>query len=257
MTVHVGTPLICEALGGLLLHLVLDPRARRVDDRVLVETPLRLRLGELRPAATRLHVAGVDDRLQPGERRLHRPACDQQPSARFSNARRTSSPPSLIADSMAHRLVVGRRLLAPAEQVLVLLRRRRPELERLGPRRRRRPAVLLEQASRVPHPVHREGVVDRRELAARRCPGASTPPYSVSRIVTPSRLGASMTSVRSSSWSRIVLIPIAWAPELSMRSGGLPPTKRGCSSVAICVEGETSTVDPSWVCSKMSAANST
>ncbi len=39
-----------------------------------------------------------------------------------------------------------------------------------------------------------------------------------------------MTSVRSSSWSRIVLNPIAWAPELSTRSGGLPPTKRGCSS---------------------------
>ena len=50
-----------------------------------------------------------------------------------------------------------------------------------------------------------------------------------------------MTSLRSSSWSRIVLNPIDWAPELSMRSGGLPPTKRGCSSWAICVDGETST----------------
>ena len=67
---------------------------------------------------------------------------------------------------MAHRLVVGRRLPAPAEQVLVQLFGRRPELERLGPVRRRRPSVLLEQAPRVPHPVHREGVVDRRELAA-------------------------------------------------------------------------------------------
>ena len=91
-----------------------------------------------------------------------------RPAALFQvpSARRTSSPPSLIADSMAHRLVVGRRLPAPAEQVLVLLFGRRPELERLGPVRRRCPSVLLEQAPRVPHPVHREGVVDRGELAA-------------------------------------------------------------------------------------------
>ncbi len=36
--------------------------------------------------------------------------------------------------------------------------------------------------------------------------------------------------------------PMASAPELSIRSGGLPPMKRGCSSVAIWVEGDTFTV---------------
>ena len=66
-----------------------------------------------------------------------------------------------------------------------------------------------------------------------------------------------MTSLRSSSWSRIELKPIDWAPELSMRSGGLPPTKRGCSSGAICVDGVTSAVDAPCISSKISAANST
>ncbi len=43
----------------------------------------------------------------------------------------------------------------------------------------------------------------------------------------------------------IVFQPMEFAPELSIRSGGVPPTKRGCSSVAIFVEGETLTVTPS------------
>jgi len=34
----------------------------------------------------------------------------------------------------------------------------------------------------------------------------------------------------------MALKPMASAPELSMMSGGLPPTKRGCSSVAIWVD---------------------
>ena len=37
----------------------------------------------------------------------------------------------------------------------------------------------------------------------------------------------------------MVLIPIALAPELSITSGGLPATKRGCSSWAILVDGAT------------------
>ena len=39
----------------------------------------------------------------------------------------------------------------------------------------------------------------------------------------------------------IVLMPIAFAPELSIRSGGLPATKRGCSSWAMLVDGATVT----------------
>ena len=42
----------------------------------------------------------------------------------------------------------------------------------------------------------------------------------------------------------MVLRPIALAPELSMRSGGFPPTKRGWSSWAIWVEGLTVTLLP-------------
>ena len=61
----------------------------------------------------------------------------------------------------------------------------------------------------------------------------------------------------SSSWSMIVLKPMAPAPELSMRSGGLPPTKRGCSSCAICVDGETLAVLPGWFFSRIFAAKST
>jgi len=34
----------------------------------------------------------------------------------------------------------------------------------------------------------------------------------------------------------IELKPMASAPELSIRSGGRPPTKRGCSSVEICFD---------------------
>ena len=37
----------------------------------------------------------------------------------------------------------------------------------------------------------------------------------------------------------MVLMPIAFAPELSIRSGGLPATKRGCSSWAMFVDGAT------------------
>ena len=47
------------------------------------------------------------------------------------------------------------------------------------------------------------------------------------------------------------------APELSIRSGGLPPMKRGCSSVAIWVDGDTLTVTFGWFFCMRSAANST
>ena len=55
----------------------------------------------------------------------------------------------------------------------------------------------------------------------------------------------------------IVLKPIEPAPELSMRSGGLPPTKRGCSCCAICVEGATLGVTVGWFFLTMSAAKVT
>ena len=42
----------------------------------------------------------------------------------------------------------------------------------------------------------------------------------------------------------MALNPIAFSPELSIRSGGLPPTKRGCSCWAICVDGDTLMVTP-------------
>jgi len=47
------------------------------------------------------------------------------------------------------------------------------------------------------------------------------------------------------------------APELSIRSGGLPPTKRGCSSWAIWVDGLTVTLEPEWFVSTSFAANVT
>ena len=40
----------------------------------------------------------------------------------------------------------------------------------------------------------------------------------------------------------MALKPMAAAPELSTRSGGLPPMKRGCSSVASLVDADTFTV---------------
>ena len=55
----------------------------------------------------------------------------------------------------------------------------------------------------------------------------------------------------------IVLNPIEPAPELSMRSGGLPPTKRGCSCCAICVDGVTLGVTVGWFFLTMSAAKVT
>ena len=39
----------------------------------------------------------------------------------------------------------------------------------------------------------------------------------------------------------MALMPIRSLPELSITSGGLPPAKRGCSSVPICVEAATVT----------------
>jgi hypothetical protein len=61
----------------------------------------------------------------------------------------------------------------------------------------------------------------------------------------------------SSSWSMIAAKPMASAPELSIRSGGLPPRKRGCSSVAICVEAATLTVRLGWLARIKLAAKST
>jgi len=81
--------------------------------------------------------------------------------------------------------------------------------------------------------------------------------YRLSRIFVPSRFFASTTELRSSSWSTMVLIPIAPAPELSMRSGGLPPTKRGCSSWAILVDGDTFAVTVGCTLCSFSAANFT
>ena len=66
-----------------------------------------------------------------------------------------------------------------------------------------------------------------------------------------------MTEVRSSSWAMMVLMPMAPAPELSIRSGGSPATKRGCSSWAILVDGDTLTVTPEWTVCILSAANCT
>ena len=51
--------------------------------------------------------------------------------------------------------------------------------------------------------------------------------------------------------------PMEWAPELSIRSGGLPPRKRGCSSWAIWVDGDTFTVTFGWFFCMRLAANST
>ena len=54
-----------------------------------------------------------------------------------------------------------------------------------------------------------------------------------------------------------MLNPIAFSPELSIRSGGSPPTNRGCSSWAISVVADTFTVDPAWFLSISVAANAT
>ena len=51
--------------------------------------------------------------------------------------------------------------------------------------------------------------------------------------------------------------PMDSAPELSIRSGGLPPRKRGCSSWAIWVDGETLMVRLGWFVFMRLAANST
>ena len=47
------------------------------------------------------------------------------------------------------------------------------------------------------------------------------------------------------------------APELSIRSGGLPPRNRGCNSVAIWVDGATLIVRLGWFAFMMFWANST
>ena len=50
---------------------------------------------------------------------------------------------------------------------------------------------------------------------------------------------------------------MAFSPELSIRSGGSPPTKRGWSSWAISVVADTFTVDPAWFFCMIEPANAT
>ena len=72
-----------------------------------------------------------------------------------------------LLDRRADRqgLVVRRRLLAPQEQVLAGLLGLGAERDGVVPGLGRRPAVLLEQARGVPHGVHGQHVVERRQLA--------------------------------------------------------------------------------------------
>ena len=104
--------------------------------------------------------------------------------------------------------------------------------------------------------VDRHHVVERDELVAE---GAGSLDAAEQRVAD---LGAfevrrvENASSYPSSWSMIELKPMASAPELSIRSGGLPPMKRGCSSVAILVEGDTFTVTFGWFFCMRSAANS-
>ena len=54
-----------------------------------------------------------------------------------------------------------------------------------------------------------------------------------------------------------MLKPIAFSPELSIRSGGSPPTKRGWSSWAISVVADTFTDEPEKFSCMIAAANDT
>ncbi len=76
-------------------------------------------------------------------------------------------------------------------------------------------------------------------------------------MTVPSVFFALVSGVRSSSWAAMVARPMALAPELSSRSGGLPPTKRGCSSWAIWVEGDTVSLPPSCRSAYLAAAKET
>ncbi len=65
-----------------------------------------------------------------------------------------------------------------------------------------------------------------------------------------------MTEVRSSNWSRMVLIAIRPSPLLSITSGGLPATKRGCRVCASFVAAVTLKVEPGCIFSACLPANS-
>ncbi len=153
-----------------LLHLVLDPAAGRVEQRLLVVAPDRLRLLELGAGAAGdehlLPDHGLHDLDDALDRRV-RPAALLQV---------LQAEPDLVAALLDRRVdqeraVVGRRLLAVDEEVLALLLRLLAEVERLVPGLRRGPAVLLEERLRVPDAVHGHHVVERDELVPERAGG--------------------------------------------------------------------------------------
>ena len=174
--------------------------------------PLGLGGGELGARASRLDVAGVDDLLQPGEDGLDR---IERPAVGLEILQRQPDLVAALLDrrSDGHRLVVGRRLLAPAEQELALALGVGAEGQHLVVRLRHRPAVLLEQRRRVPQRVHREHVVQQNELAVERAwlGHAGVQRVLDHRALVVLRLDDSLSS---SSWSRIVLMPIRPAPRV-------------------------------------------
>lgn len=153
-------------LGGVL-HLVLDPATGRVEQRLLVVAPDRLRLLELGAGAAGDEHLLLDHGLHDLDDALDRRV---RPAALLQVPQRD---PDLVAALLDRRVdqerpVVGRRFLAVDEEVLALLLRRRAEVERLVPRLRRGPAVRLEQRLGVPDAVHRHHVVERDELVLER-----------------------------------------------------------------------------------------
>ena len=156
-----------EAVLGLLLHLVLDPAAGRIQDELVLIAPLCLGGGELGAGAARFDVAGVDDLLQPVEDVLDR---RQRPAVGFEVLQGQPDLVAALLDRRAdrHGLVVGGGFLAPAQEVLPLALGFLAQGQHLVVGLGNRPTLLLEQGRGVPEGIDRQDVVELHELAVER-----------------------------------------------------------------------------------------